>query len=209
MEDRRLIVEKRALQGSADSRRLRKEGTLPGVIYGEGNEAQAIQVKMHDFELILHHHASESLLIEIDLEDEGNLAVLVKEVQHHPVTSELMHVDLQKVSMDKPIVASIPIELVGESEGAKMGGVVEHLLHEIDVECLPGDLIDTIKVDVSELKIGDSLAVEDLDTCGGKFRFLQDAESTVVAIAGPNVESDDDEESASEPEVIRAKKVEE
>jgi len=117
MEDTKLIAKKRALQGSSNSRRLRKTGALPGVIYGEGEDATIIQFDMHDFEQLLHHHTSETMLVEIDVEGEGNVSALVKEVQHHPVTGDLLHVDLQKVSADKPIQVEISLVPIGEAAG--------------------------------------------------------------------------------------------
>ena len=94
MEDTKLIAKKRDLQGSSNSRRLRKTGNLPAVIYGEGKDATAIQLETHAFEQLLHHHASETILVEIELEGEGVISALVKDVQHHPVSSDLVHVDL-------------------------------------------------------------------------------------------------------------------
>ena len=211
MEDKKLIAKKRTLEGTSNARRLRNAGNLPGVVYGSETEPVSIEVNAHDFGQILHHHASESLLIDIDLEGEGTLSVLVKDVQHHPVTSELVHVDLMRVAADKPIHVDIQIEVVGESKGVKMGGILDQVMHAIAVECLPGDLVETFEVDVSALAIGDALHVSDLKL-GSKYKLLVDEEAIVVSVSGPNVEEDEEAEEGAakaEPEVIKDKKDEE
>jgi len=210
MEDTKLIAKKRDLQGSSNSRRLRKTGNLPGVIYGEGEEATAIQLDMHDFEQLLHHHASETMLVEIDIEGEGTVSALVKDVQHHPVTSDLLHVDLQKVSADKPIQVEISLAPIGEAAGVKAGGTLDLVMHTISVECLPGDLVESIEVDVSDLEIGNTLHLSDLKL-GAKLKLLSDPEAIMVAVSAPRAEEEEVEEvseeaEGAEPEVISEKK---
>jgi len=211
MEDTKLIAKKRDLQGSANSRRLRKSGNLPGVIYGEGEEASAIQIATHDFEQLLHHHTSETMLVEIEVEGEDSVTALVKEVQHHPVNGELVHVDLQKVAADKPIQVEISLAPVGEAVGMKAGGTLDLVMHSLAVECLPGDLVESIEVDVSEMEIGAVLHVSDV-ALGDKLKLLSDPEAIVVAVSAPRAEEEEEveegveEDAAAEPEVITEKK---
>lgn len=207
MEDTKLIAKKRDLEGSSNSRRLRKTGGLPGVIYGGGQEPVSIEMNAHALTQTLNHHSSESLIIEIELEGEGDVSVLVKDVQHHPVSSALVHVDLLRVSADQPIHVDIELELTGEAEGVKLGGSLDQIMHAIAVECLPGDLVEAIEVDVTDLAIGKNLHVSDLGL-DAKFKVLVDADAIVCAVSGPTVESDDDEVAAGEPEVITEKKAE-
>lgn len=209
MEDKKLIAKKRDLDGSRNARRLRHAGELPGIVYGGDKEPVSVEVNAHEFGLILHHHTSESLLIEIELEGEGDMSVLVKDVQRHPVTSDLIHVDMQRVSADQPIHVDIELELIGEAEGVKAGGTLDQVMHSIGVECLPGDLVEAIEVDVSDLEIGKNLHVSDLGL-DAKFKLLVDAEAIVCAVSGPKVESEDEEEGAAagEPEVITEKNAE-
>ncbi len=207
MEDVKLIAKKRVLEGTGNARRLRNDGTLPGVVYGDEKEPVSVTVDMHDFEQILHHHVSESLLLEIELEGEGDISVLIKDVQHHPVTSDLMHVDLQRVSANKPIHVDVPIALIGESEGVKAGGTLDHVMHSIGVECLPKDLVEAFEVNVSGLKIGDSLSVADMNL-GDKYKLLVDEDAIIASVTGPKSESDEDDAGTGEPEVIKEKKAE-
>ncbi len=213
MEDTKLIAKKRALQGSSNSRRLRKTGALPGVIYGEGEDATIIQFDMHDFEQLLHHHTSETMLVEIDVEGEGNVSALVKDVQHHPVTGDLLHVDLQKVSADKPIQVEISLVPIGEAAGVKAGGSLDLVMHSISVECLPGDLVECIEVDVSDLEIGNVLHLSDLKL-SAKLKLLSDPEAIMIAVSAPRAEEEEVEEvseetEGAEPEVISEKKADE
>jgi len=213
MKDSKLIAKKRDLQGSANSRRLRKTGSLPGVIYGDGKEATAILLDMHDFEQLLHHHTSETVLVDIAIEGEGEISALVKDVQHHPVSGDLLHVDLHKMDATKAIQVEIQVELVGEAIGVKAGGILDLVMHTISIECLPGDLSESIEIDVSEMEIGDALHLGDLEL-DSKFKMLGDGESIVVSVSEPHVETEEDEESiegavSAEPEVISEKKAEE
>lgn len=209
MEDKKLIAKKRSLEGTSNARRMRGTGNLPGVVYGSGKSPVSIEVNLHEFEQILHHHTSESVLIDINLEGEGDLSVLIKDVQHHPVTSELIHVDLMRVEANKPISVDITLELVGEAKGVKAGGILDHTMHSIAVECLPGDLVEAFKIDVSKLEIGQSLQVSDLNL-GSKYKLLVDEASIVAGVSGPQAEEEAAEEgtAVTEPEVITEKKKE-
>ncbi len=216
MEDTKLIAKKRELQGSANARRLRKSGSLPGVIYGDGEDAMAVLFGMHDFELLLHHHASETMLVGIAIEGEGDVTALLKDVQHHPVTGDLLHADFLKVAADKPIQVEIALQIIGEAAGVKAGGSLEIVMHTLGVECLPGDLVESIEVDVSEMEIGDILHVSNV-TLGSALKLLSDPEAIVVSVAEPRAEEEEEEEDvlgegvadAAEPEVISEKKADE
>jgi len=210
MEDTKLIAKKRELQGSSNSRRLRKAGNLPGVIYGEGKEATAVQLETHAFEQLLHHHSSETLITEIALEGAGDLSVLVKDVQRHPVSGTVVHVDLLKIIAGQAIQVDILIEISGEAAGVKEGGVLDQVMHSISVECLPRNLVEAIEVDVSDLNIGDALHVSDLNL-GDTFKTTLDDDAIVATVAEPRVEVEEDDEAvdadtATEPEVITEKK---
>jgi large subunit ribosomal protein L25 len=210
MMDAKLIVTSRELKGSPNARRMRREGKIPGVMYSEGGEAQPISLPKHEFEQMLRHHAGEQMMITIELDGKES-SVLLKEVQHDVMGSGVLHVDLQAVSMTKKIRISAPIELVGEAEGVKnQGGVLEHLLHQVDVECLPGDILESIEADVSALKVGDMLLVKDLVLDASKYDVVMDGDVAVVSVAAPRVAAEEsaEEGEAAEPEVIDEKSAE-
>jgi large subunit ribosomal protein L25 len=209
MEAQQISVKKRSLEGTSASRRMRRAGSLPGVIYGIDSNPLSVELETHVVEQVLHHHASETILVDIDLEGEGTLSVLIKDVQHHPVSGALVHVDLQRVAANQTLQVEVSLELVGEPEGVKLGGLLDHVMHTLLVECLPGDLPETVDVDVSELEIGSSIHVSDLKL-GNKITVLSDADGLVASVAAPRVEEEtEDEDAAKEPEVITEKPSEE
>ena len=210
----KLIVKKRNNQGSSSSRRMRSDGLLPGIIYGSDKESDIVEMNLNQVEKILKNHSSDSVLIEVDLEDEGSVRVLLKEVQYHPVTSSILHVDLQRVVAGKPIQVDVAIELNGEPEGVKSGGIIDHKIHSLSVECLPKDMIESIPVDITNLEIGDSLTVSDI-TVSSKIKILSDENLQVISINAPKVidssdeETEEVDEASTEPEVITEKNEEE
>tara|TARA_B100000161_G_scaffold263385_1_gene234686 strand:- start:11168 stop:11800 length:633 start_codon:yes stop_codon:yes gene_type:complete len=205
----KLNIKKRNNQGSSSSRRMRSEGILPGIMYGSDNEPNLVEMNLHQVEQILKNHNSDTILIEVDVENEGSTRVLMKEVQYHPVTSSILHVDLQKVVAGKPIQVDIAVELKGEPEGVKSGGLLDHITHSISIECLPKDMISSIEVDISNLDIGNSLSISDISV-PPKIKILSDENLIIVSVSAPKVndtvedEETEDEES-SEPEVINEK----
>jgi len=215
--DAKLIVTSRELKGSPNARRMRRDGMIPGVIYSEGNEARSISLPKHEFEQMLHHHAGEQMMITIELDGKES-SVLLKDVQHDILSDGIEHVDLQEVSMTKKLRVQISVELVGEAEGVKSeGGVLDHLLHSVDVECLPGDILEKIEVDVSALTMGDMLTVKDIHIDVSKYEIMTAEDVGVASVSAPRVaeeteegeEGEAGEEDASgEPEVINEKKAE-
>jgi large subunit ribosomal protein L25 len=211
--DAKITVKSRETQGSANARRLRREGWIPGVIYRDGATARSVSVPKHEFEQLLRHHTSEHVMILIQIEGKEE-SVLLKELQHDPMTGGVEHVDLQEVDMNKKLHVEVPVELVGEAEGVKtQGGVLDHLLHGLEISCLPSNIPESIKVDVSAMKLGDILTVKDIPVDVSKITILMDADLGVAAVSEPKVVEEPVAEegtvAAGEPEVITEKKAEE
>ncbi len=211
MIDAKIVVKTRDQKGSANARRLRRTGLIPGVIYSNGEEARAISLPKHDFQQMLNRHAGEHLMIQIQIDDGKEESVLLKDVQRNAMTGGVNHVDLQNVELDKVLQIEVPLELTGEAEGVKQGGVLDHQLHQIAIECLPMDIPEQIEIDVSNLKIGDRLLVKDLTVDSSKLQVLIEEEAVVVLVALPKVveETEGDEKVPAEPEVLREKKEDE
>jgi large subunit ribosomal protein L25 len=212
----KLKVTSRELTGSPNARRMLRDGVIPGVIYSDGGEARAISLPKHEFEQMLHQHAGEQMMISIDLDGKES-SVLLKDVQHNIMTDGTIHVDLQEVSMTKKLRVQISIELIGEADGVKNeGGVLDQLLHSVEVECLPGDILEKIEVDVEALNMGDMLMVKDIQVDASKYEIVIDGEIGVASVSAPRVveeptegeEGEAGEEGAAEPEVINEKKEE-
>jgi large subunit ribosomal protein L25 len=217
--DAKLMVKSRDIKGSAHARRMRRTGWVPGVIYNDGGEAREISLPKHDFEQMLHHHASEHVMVQIQIDDGQAVSVLLKDIQRDALSGGVLHVDLQEVAMNKKLRVEVPIELLGEAEGVKQGGVLDHLLHHVEIECLPSDIPEQIDVDVSGLKIGDMLTIQDIQLDSSKYTILMDGEVGVASVSMPRAVEEEEvpaegEEGAAEgapaePEVIREKKVKE
>jgi large subunit ribosomal protein L25 len=212
--DAKITVKSRDVQGSASARRLRRDGWVPGVIYSDGTAARTVSLPKHEFEQMLRHHTSEHVMIKIQIDGGKEESVLLKDVQHDALSDSVVHVDLQKVAMDKKLHLEVPVELIGEAEGVKnQGGVLDHLLHYIEISCFPADIPESITVDVSALKLGDMLTVKDIPIDASKYTILLDADVGVASVSIPKVVEEPVAEdavaaAATEPEVIREKKPE-
>jgi len=188
--------------GTRTSRRLRRDGKVPGVVYSDGKEAASFQVESRDARVILSEgHA----LFDLQIEGSDAVPVVVKEQQHHPVRGDLQHLDLQQVDLNQAIQAEVTVELTGEdvSPGLKQGGVLEHVTREVTVEALPTDIPDSITLDVSEMEINDTLTLEQLEAPEGVTLIADDpAEVTLVTLSPPRVEAEPEDDLEAEPEVV-------
>lgn len=199
-DDTKLVAMTRQDSGSGAARRLRNAGLLPCVMYGEGHEPKMLQTDLHDFNVILQHHHGESMMLDVEIDGGKTIKVLLKEVQHDSLTDGPVHADLFAVSMTRKLRVSIPVDLTGEAVGVLQGdGVQDHLIREIEVECLPSDIVDSITADVSGLDVGQYLLVRDLDV-PETITVLTDGDIAVVGILAPTLKDEDDEETGEEGE---------
>jgi large subunit ribosomal protein L25 len=206
----KLTAERRTAIGRSAVRKLKAAGSVPAVIYGSKDKPEALQVSKRDINALLSHAAGENILVELEVGGKSRLA-LVQEVQHAPVGGAVLHVDFHAVSQDEVIEADVPLEPVGTANGVKnMGGLLEQSLRSLSIECLPRDLPDVIRVDVSALNIGDSIHVRDLPLPEGVTTRIQQ-DLTAFSVLAPTVEEEPVAavaEAAAGPEVITAKKEE-
>lgn len=175
-------------KGKGFAKRTRRDGNLPGILYGEGNAPVALEVSFKDFYHVTHTRAGSNVILDLEIEglDRGECKAIIREVQYHPVRRNVLHVDFQEISMTKKVHVSIPVEIVGESVGVKTkGGVLELLHREVEVRCLPADIPESIRIDVTDLDIGDSRQVKDLTFEAGE--IIDEPETTVVTIVAPTV----------------------
>jgi large subunit ribosomal protein L25 len=185
--------------GSRRVRRLRKEGLVPGVLYGKG-QARAIVVGERELRAALTGPSGLHAIVDVVIEGQTtpHHAVL-KEFQRHPIRGTLTHVDFHEVRLDQPIQASVNVQLIGESPGAKQGGVVQQVTREIRVEALPTAIPEHIEVDMSPLEVGSTLRVADLDAIEG-VAFLDDPETVLANCSMPRGIAELEEEEAAEGE---------
>lgn len=159
-----LHAEKRELKGSSASKRLRKEGIVPAVVYGSSQREYMIQLNSKSFSDVARQQSSENFLVDLEIEgaNEKRKLAIVQDIQRDPLTGTLVHVDFRAVSENETVNATIPIRLLGESRGVKNGGLLEHLLHSLEVYCRPNDLPESIDHDISGMRIGHNLKVSEL-----------------------------------------------
>jgi len=174
--------------GSRTSRRLRREGLVPGVVYSGGSEATAFQVNEREVRSVIAEGAA---LFDLSVDGGKARPVVIKEQQLHPVRGSLTHIDLQEVRLDEAIEADVTIELEGvdDSPGVKGGGVLEHVTREITVEALPTAIPDKIVVDVSAMEINDTLQLSTIEPPAGVTFVVEEGEEvTIATLAPPRVE---------------------
>src|SRR5436190_1842949 len=202
-ERTKLVVAQRERLGSAESRRLRKEGLVPGVLYGNG-EPVAICIAERELRRALTGAAGLHSILDVEIDGKGSThASILKEYQVDPVRGGVTHVDLQEVRLDRPINAAVSVNLIGgdDAPGVREGGVLSQVLREVTVEALPLEVPEHIEVDVSNLEIGATLRISDLVAPEGT-KLLDDPESVVATITAPTreVEPEPTEEELAEAE---------
>jgi len=192
------------------ARRVRVGGKIPAVVYGANEPSVAVEVDPKQILRILHSDAGHNSIFDLEVGDAKAKAMIV-DWQYEPIKGSLLHIDLKRIALDKAIKVEVPIQLLGTPVGVKtQGGILDQVLREVEIECLPGDIPSHIDVDVSNLEFGQVLRVSDLPHAG-KLKFLTDENSTVahvVAIkeeAAPTVDATAAAATAtpSEPEVVK------
>jgi len=197
-------------------KKLRSAERVPAVIYGRARQPQNLELQLKALENLIHHSASETILVDLTVEGDPQprRLALVQEVQHHPLSGRVLHVDFHEVGEDERVVINVPVQTTGEAVGVKEGGVLEVLLFKLKVRGLPKDLPEVITLDVSGLAIGKAIHIGDI-TPPPACEILGDKAISVVAVAAPVTEEEEKaaeataaETAIAEPEVIREKKEE-
>ena len=194
-------------------KKLRATGRVPAVVYGGKSTPQNLEIDFEEFDDLIHHSASENVLVDLAVGTGAKRLALIQEVQHHPLSGKVLHVDLHEVAADEKVTIMVPVESTGESTGVKNGGgVLEHVLFKIKVRALPKDLPEVITIDVSALEIGQSIHLGDIKAPEG-VEILGDKHISVIAVAAPLTEAQEAEAAAAtagagEVEMTKEKKEE-
>lgn len=188
------------LKGSA-TRKIRKSGYVPAVLYGNKIESQPVSVESVDF-LKTVREVGKNGLFSLDVSGKKKHQVMIHDLQIDPIKNEYLHIDFFEVDMTSEIDASVPVHLTGESPGEKAGGMVSHLMYEVAVKCLPSDIPEEISVDVSDLNIGDSIQIADIRS-KVNVQITNEDEETIVTVQAPAAEVEPEgTEDEAEPEVV-------
>lgn len=194
-----LHAEKREDQGKGAARRLRAGGRVPAVMYGKDEEAVSLSVSAHDAEQLFQAISVENTIVDVRVEGQRSpVATLVREVQVHPYRPLLVHIDFYRIQKDVAVEVEIPVHLEGVPEGVKsQGGVLEQIVHELAVKCLPEEMPQAFTVDVSGLEIGDALHVSDITVPEG-VEIMVDPDQTICTLVTPRVAISEEEEEEAE-----------
>jgi large subunit ribosomal protein L25 len=164
------------------ARRVRVSGKIPAVVYGAGQDAVAVAVDPKVITKILHSYSGHNTIFDLNVEGSAVVKAMIVDWQHEPIKGALLHIDLKRIAMDKMMTVSVPIQLVGIPVGVKsQGGILEHVMREVEVECLPNDIPSHLDVDVSNLELHGIIHVSDLPH-SGSLKFLEDETATVAHV---------------------------
>jgi len=192
----------RTTVGNGPARRLRQAGQIPAVLYGPKTESVLLSVNRNDFDLVLKKGRIGQIILNLVIQNNGetyNRPAMIKELQVHPVSRKFLHIDFYEIDMDRRITAGIPIVTTGTSVGVERGGILQIIRRELEVQCLPFEVPESIEIDITDLDMGDSVHVEDI-TLDGEVEFLGESNLTVVTVLTPKIEEEPEEEEEVEEE---------
>ena len=198
------------------ARRVRRDGKVPAVLYGAGKDAVSVSLDPRQVTRILTSVTGHNTIFDLALNGGEQTKAMIVDWQYEPIKGALLHIDLKRIAMDRKLTVAVPVTLKGESAGVKQqGGIMEQMLREVEIECLPGDIPASIEADVSELVFGKVLRVSDLPH-SDKFKYVSDANHPVAhittvkeeVVAAPEVVAADAAAAPAEPEVIKKGKQE-
>jgi large subunit ribosomal protein L25 len=199
-ESTALTVVQREPSGSRATRRLRREGNVPGIVYGGGEDPVAFQVQARRLRQALAHAGA---VLDLRIGEATGTPVVVKELDRHPVSGYTMHIDLLRVRLDQAIETTVVLELTGaeNSPGVKDGGVLEHVTRELTIEALPNDIPDSLQHDVSQMQIGETLTLDALRP-PASVKLLDDPETVIATLSPPRLQAEDADEIEQETGVV-------
>ena len=179
----------RSLVKRGSVKKLRAAGRVPATIYGSKIQPQNLEVNSIEIGNLINHSVTENLLVDLAVENDAKAKrlALVQEIQHHPITGKVLHVDFHEVAEDETVTVSVPLETTGEAAGVKAGGNLDHIMHKLKVRCFPKNLPDQILVDVTSLEIGKSFHLGDIKAPEG-VQIIGDKHLTVIAVSAPRAE---------------------
>jgi len=193
----------RKMTGNGPARVLRRDGRIPAVLYGPQTEPVLLSVNVKELELILKKSSIGSVILELVIQNGKKVTkpAMIKEFQSHPVSGQFLHIDFYEIDMQRKINVMIPITTTGISKGVELGGLLQIIRREIEVFCMPGDIPEAFEIDITDLDIGDSVHVDEIQL-GDNIEKAADVNFTVVTVLSPKVEevAEEEEEEALEGE---------
>ena len=203
----------RTTTGNGPARRLRQAGQIPAVLYGPETESVLLSVNISDIDRVLKKGRIGQVLLNLVIPNNGETStktVMVKELQLHPVSRNFLHIDFYEVAMDRKIMVNVPVTTTGKAKGVEIGGILQIIRRELEIQCLPLDVPKSIEIDITDLDIGDSIHLGDISR-QSEIEFLDDENFTVLTIVSPKIEEEVEpvEEEVEEGEAVIAEEGEE
>jgi large subunit ribosomal protein L25 len=189
MERPVLTAEIREGVGKEKAKKLRAKGLIPAIFYGPKSQTISLVIDSKELAKALQTEAGENVLIDLDIRkgaQSDRKVVMLKDIQIDPLQRKTLHTDFYEVTMDEMVIVEVPVHLMGKPEGTKMGGILEQVRRVIQIQCFPGDIPKSIDIDVSPLKIGDSIHVQDIKV--EKAKIISDTNFTIATVVPPVVE---------------------
>ncbi len=193
MEFFELATKLRTTRGNSPARALRRDGYLPAVIYGPGKETVALSVSVYDMEQVIKKTKTLQVFVNLAIEGQGIRTAMLKELQRHPVSGNFIHADFYEVAMDRKINVMIPIVTVGQSKGVELGGMLQVIRHEVEAFCIPSNIPEVIEIDISDLDIGESVHIEDIEL-EGDVELVHDVNFTILTVLSARQAEEEPEE---------------
>lgn len=210
MSEMSLQVDKRERTGKGGCRQARMRGLIPAVVYGSGKDSVPIQVDRKTFVEMMRKAGSENPILLLKLSDTGQERhAMIRDMQRNPVSRQVIHIDFQRIEMTDKVRVTVPVELTGTAYGVKVeGGLIDFVVREVHIECLPGDIPRHLDLDVTELHAGQHAAAKDLKLPEG-VALLDDPERVILSVVHARTEEPGAEGASAEPEIIKRGKAEE
>ncbi|MFP4531085.1 MAG: 50S ribosomal protein L25/general stress protein Ctc [Desulfobacterales bacterium] len=200
MDRHQITAKRREKTGKGIARTLRRQGNIPAVLYGANiDKSMPLSVNIHDMEVLLNKVSLSQALLDLNIENGSSdkKTVMIKELQIDPVKFKYLHIDFYEVKMDQQITTTVPVVTTGTSKGVEEGGVLQIIRRELEVSCLPGDIPEQVEIDITDLDVGDSVHVEDIDL-GEKIEIPYDTNFTILTVVSPAMEREEEPEAEGE-----------
>ena len=198
MEFHNLSAKPRTTKGNSPARVLRRDGAIPAVIYGPGKDPVSISVSVYDLEQVMKAANSRQLFVNLAIEGGETRKAMLKELQRHPVKGSFIHADFYEVAMDRKVRVMVPVTTVGKCVGVEMGGMLQIIRRELEALCMPSDIPEKIEIDITDLEMGESVHVEDIEM-EGDVELVHEVNFTVLTVlSGRKAEEKEGEEGEEE-----------
>ena len=201
MEFHNLTAKPRTTKGNSPARVLRRDGAIPAVIYGPGKEPVSLSVNVYDLEQVLKAADTRQVFVNLSVEGSGTRLAMLKELQRHPVKGSFIHADFYEVAMDRKVHVMVPVTTVGKCIGVEMGGMLQIIRRELEALCIPSDIPKKIEIDVTDLNMGESVHVEDIEL-EGDVELVHEVNFTILTVLSGRKAEEDKEAEEGEEEAL-------